>query len=104
MKCKIKYEITENIIFECFLYPLNYVTILQEKRGRGTSWLGTILTYKLMATKQHNKTHKECSFWNLKELIPKEKTQTFFLNCAFIQTSKKFKSGKCNYDRDIICS
>lgn len=55
-----------------------------------------------MATKQHNKTHKECSFWNLKELIPKEKTQTFILNCAFIQTSKKFKSGKCNYDRDIV--
>lgn len=44
MLCKIKYEITVNIIFECFWYPLDYVTILQGKRGRGTSWLGTILT------------------------------------------------------------
>lgn len=45
MLCKIKYEITEKIDFECFWYPLNYVTILRGKRGWGTSWLGTILTY-----------------------------------------------------------
>lgn len=100
MLCKIKYEITEKIDFECFWYPLNYVTILRGKRGWGTSWLGTILTYIIWW--QRNSII-ELTKNAVSEILNNKYPKKTFLNCAFIQTSKKFKSGKCNYDRVSIC-